>query len=121
VDDEVQVAAVQSDIDATRRHLGSDLGGGLGDRLHHRQPGRRVEREPEPLRGLAHLLAGTLDRGGQVAAEAVDVRRDVHAHHYDTTMTSRQGRHDVISVRSGVRGQRHDRRARASVPAKWVT
>ena len=41
--------------------------------------------------GAADLVAGTLGGGQQVAAEAFDVRRDVHAHHYDTTMTSLQG------------------------------
>ena len=47
-------------------HLGGDLGGGLGDRLHQGQPGGRVEREPEPLRGRRTSVARALDGRDQV-------------------------------------------------------
>ena len=72
--DERELAAVEPDVDAAGRHLGGDLGGGLRDRLHQREPGGGVEGEGEPLGGRAGLGAGGLGGGEQVAAEAVDVR-----------------------------------------------
>ena len=85
LDHEVELAAVEPDVDAAGRHLGGDLGGRLGDGLHQGQPGGGVEREGEALGGLAGLGAGGLGGGDEVPAEAVDVRRDVHAHHRDIT------------------------------------
>ena len=86
--DEVQLSAVEAYVDAPLRQLGADLGGGLGDGLHQGEAGARVQGVAEALGHLARLLATRLGRGEEVAAEAVDVRRDVHAHHYDITVTS---------------------------------
>ena len=90
VDHERELAAVEPDVDATGRHLGGDLGGGLRDGLHQREPGGGVEGEGEPLGGRLGLGAGGLGGREQVAPEAVDVRRDVHVHHNDIIVTSCQ-------------------------------
>ena len=82
-------------VDATVRHLGGDLGGGLRDRLHDRQPGAGLEGEAEPLGGLAGLLAGGVGGGDERGPEALDVRGDVHVHHYDITVTSSQAFVDI--------------------------
>ena len=89
-DHEVELATVEPDVDAARRHLGGDLGGRLGDGLHQREPGRRVEGEGQPLGGRLGLGAAGLGGREQVAAEAVDVGRDVHVHHDDIIVTSCQ-------------------------------
>ena len=70
VDDEVELAAVEPDVDAAVGQLGGDLGGGLGDRLHQRQPGGGVEGEHQPLGGLPDVVAPGLRGGHEVAAEA---------------------------------------------------
>ncbi len=88
LDHEVELAAVEADVHAALGQLGADLGGGLGDGLHEGQSGAGVQRVAEALGHLAGLVATGLGRGQQVATEAVDVRRDVHAHHYDITVTS---------------------------------
>ena len=90
VDDEVELAAVEAYVDAAVGQLGGDLGGGLGDRLHQGEPGRRGQGEDEALGGLLDVVAPGLGSGDEVLAEALDVRRDVHAHHYDIT-------HDVMA------------------------
>src|SRR5204863_1172593 len=63
VHEEVEVATIEAYVDAAVRHLRGDLGGGLRDRLHDRQPSAGVEGEAEPLGGLAGLLTGGV-RGG---------------------------------------------------------
>ena len=90
LDDEVELASVEAYVDAAGPHLGGDLGSGLGDGLHQREPGRGLQGQREPLGGLLGLRPSGLGGGDEVAAEAVDVRRDVHVHHYDTTVTSSQ-------------------------------
>ena len=91
LDHEVELAAVEPHVHAALGQLGADLGRGLGDGLHEGQAGAGVQRVAQALGHLAGLVATGLGGGQQVAAEAVDVRRDVHAHHYDITMTSSQG------------------------------
>ena len=95
LDDEVELAAGRAGRRRPRRQLGGDLGGGLGDRLHQGQPGGGVEGEHEALGGLPCLVAARLGGRDEVAAEALDVRRDVHVHHYDIKMMSCQGQSDI--------------------------
>ena len=104
-DHEVELTAVQPDVDAADRHLGGDLRGCLGDRLHQRQPGRRVERERQPFRSCVRLGPGRLGGREQVAAEVLDVRGDVHVHHDDITMTSCQELDDIKWCQSSSRAR----------------
>ena len=82
-DHELRLAAVHPDVDRVVVERAGDLGGGLGERLEQHHPGGRVEGEGEAIGGLLRL--GTACRGGvgEVAAKAVDVRRELH----DVTMT----------------------------------
>ena len=100
---EVEVAAVEPDVDAAAGQLGRDLGGGLRDGLHQRQSGGRVDGVAEPLRGLPRLGPGALGGGQQVPLEGVDVGGDVHVHQHDITVMSCQGVRDIISASGGVR------------------
>ena len=89
VDHELRLATLEPDVDGAGRAR-RRFGGGLRQRVHERQADGGIEGQREPLgRGLG-LVAACLGRGREVVPQALDVGGDVHAHHSDITVTSRQ-------------------------------
>ena len=83
-DHELGVAPGHPDVDRVVLERAGDLGRGLGQRLEQHHPGGGVEGQREALGGGLGLGATCGGGVGQVAAEAVDVRRELH----DATVTS---------------------------------
>ncbi len=81
---ELRLAAAQPQLDRAGRQLARDLVGGGRERLEQREPDRRLQRGGQALRQRTGLLAARLGGDGELAAELLDIRREVH----DATMAS---------------------------------
>lgn len=95
-DDQLRVTAAEADLDNCVGQLVGHLGGGDTERLEQHHAQRRLYGIGQPIRRVPDISGRGIGRGGQVVAEAVDVRREVH----DVMVTS-QWRHVNIVWRRG--------------------
>src|SRR5690606_15023475 len=104
VDHDLDVPAVQAQVDDRSVELGGDFGGQVGQGVHDRQPGGRFDRAGEDRGPLQGVLVAHGGGGCEVVAELADVRRQIH----DVTMTLHvtSGKHlnGVTGVRTAVGG-----------------
>ena len=76
--------------------LVGDLGRGLGERVHQREPNGGVEGQGQTLGGGADLVRAGLGGLGKIPAERLDELRDVHVQNYDITMVSGQHHNETF-------------------------
>ena len=70
--------AAQAQLDRAGRELARDLVGGGRQRIEQHQPDRRLERSGQALGERAGVLAAGVGGDRELAAEVLDVRRQVH-------------------------------------------
>ena len=99
-DDEDGLSALEANLDGGALELVGDLGRRVGQGVHQGEAGGGVESETDPLCGLLGLRTHRPGRLGEIPTQCVDVLGDVHAHHHDTIMVSRQ-HHDDAGVAQG--------------------
>ena len=68
-DRDADVAAVEAHLDHAVPQRGGDLGGQVGERVHDRQPGGRLDGGAEQRGGAPRLLVAGSGRGGEVLAQ----------------------------------------------------
>ena len=83
-DDELRIAAAQAHLDRSGGELGRDLLGGRPEGVDEHEADGGVEGGEQAVGGPAHVVAGDLGGGGELAVEGVDVGCQLH----DVSMTS---------------------------------
>ena len=77
-DDEAGLARAQAQLDRAGRELARDLVGGGRQRVQQHQPDRRLERGAQAVGQRAGLIAARFGGDGELAAEVLDIRGQVH-------------------------------------------
>ena len=103
-DDEVGLAAAQAQLDGARGQLARDVVGGGRQRIEQHQPDRRIQRSGQALSERAGFVTAGVGGDGELAAEVLDVGRQVHGRQYGTTVVPLQANLVSAWCQAGSRG-----------------